>query len=135
MEYSWGWDEKAKRDELFDGGSRFLLVESVALDHVSPSFCVPTRVLVAFVMFRFCFEETMGDVDEPVLYCKLLQYMEAIGLRWYMRKSMLTCFKANSPAILFYYRHGYAPDEISPSQVLGNEDTDTYDYEILSKHL
>jgi len=129
---SFGWNPTSKRRELFGPLSRFILVYLDGAVHE----------LVAFVMFRFEYEE-----GENLLYCYdlqvskgfqrlglgkiLMQHLAAIGAEWDMAKMMLTVFKANSLAFKFYETFGFTIDPSSPSAV--DEETDDVDYEILSK--
>lgn len=60
--------------------------------------------------------------------------MEKVGSEFGMKKIMLTVATRNTRAMEFYASMGLAPDEISPSQVLGTE-ARSHGYEILSKKL
>ncbi|KAF9015226.1 acyl-CoA N-acyltransferase [Cyathus striatus] len=137
---SFGWDPSAKREELFDLSSRYVLVY-----HKES----PNR-LAAFTMFRFEYEDRKN-----ILYCyelqisretqrnglgkKLMTLLEQIALYWKMDKLMLTVFKANRDALKFYEAIGFTIDPTSPSQYLLEEvdkkESSCYDvdYEILSK--
>ncbi len=130
---SWGWNDKTKFAELTNMHSRFLLISPVE----SPD------EVAAFAMFRFDWD----DDDEPeyaVLYVYELQIgndlrrkgvgrllmsvLQRLQTVYHMRKTMLTCFKHNVPALLFYKSIGFGVDANSPS-FHGNS---MAEYEILS---
>ncbi|KAF7306986.1 N-acetyltransferase domain-containing protein [Mycena indigotica] len=127
---SFGWDPPAKKAELFDPLSRFLLVKTGA-------------ALVAFVTFRFEFED-----GNDILYCYdlqvseaarrrglgrvLMEYLANIAKDMKMQKIMLTVFKgkhSNIAALRFYETAGFRMDWQSPN------DEDEEDYKILSKRI
>ena len=130
----WGLDLQEKAEELRHEHARFLIV--------TPN--KESRDLVAFVHFRF----DVNDDDQPteeVLYVyeiqvsldarrfglgkRLMNIMELVGTKTYMRKVMLTVFSNNHAAMKFYKdKLKYVVDENSPSR-----HGQTADYEILSK--
>ncbi|KDR85062.1 hypothetical protein GALMADRAFT_233668 [Galerina marginata CBS 339.88] len=136
---SFGWDPVAKRKELFNSLSRFILL-----------YQTDTRTLEAFTMFRFEDEE-----DEDVIYCydlqvtaffqgmglgkKMLSELGKLGQTFYMEKIMLTVLKGNMKAALFYKATGFSMDPSSPDylesddEFEGDEISEEVDYEILSK--
>ncbi|KAJ7103461.1 acyl-CoA N-acyltransferase, partial [Mycena belliarum] len=125
---SFGWDPPHKKGELFDHLSRFILVYPKD----------ESRSLVAFTAFRFEFEE-----GQNILYCydlqvskksqrhglgrQLMNHLARIGAAFRLDKIMLTVFKANPRALMFYADFGFEVDPDSP----GDEDEE--DYKILSK--
>ncbi|KAI0639762.1 acyl-CoA N-acyltransferase [Trametes polyzona] len=149
---SFGWNPNEKRKELFHRHARFILVYGSS-DAQEPT--VPTS-LAAFSMFRF-----EQDEGEDVIYCYELQVSQpyrssglgrflvekltAIGKHWKMSKLMLTVLKSNTAARRFYQETGFEVDPSSPEYEPTSEDdvwvdedgsdTETYDYEILSKAL
>ncbi|KDQ09251.1 hypothetical protein BOTBODRAFT_531168 [Botryobasidium botryosum FD-172 SS1] len=151
------WNPPSKKKELFHRNSRYLCVSSQGVGESEE------RVLVAFTMFRFDWEDTTEEkVYQEVLYLYELQVsqgyrklglgrvlirdLEAIGIRWQMKKIMLTVLKANQGAILFYDKMGFNLDPISPDFVdptsTGNNEEEEWvdededcDYKILSKVL
>ncbi|WFD05280.1 hypothetical protein MVES1_000609 [Malassezia vespertilionis] len=107
------WDVRAKKAELFDPASNFLLVTG-SLDSDCSDIC-------GFVMWRFDVDETRDDpFAEPgdelieVAYCILLHALESIAWQTCMRKVMLTVFKANKEAREFYHNQRYILDTTSP---------------------
>ena len=121
----WKWDDSVKLKELSHSKNRFL--QSVDLG----------GSVTGFVCFRF-----LVDDKRPVLYVYELQVRAAhagkgIGKslmaeleRLCMQQApgiqaiLLTCFKHNEAAILFYKKLGFKPDKTSP---------DNRSYVILSK--
>jgi len=129
----WGWDDKAKKDEMYDGMARYLIASD---DDGKP---------VAMTMFRFDME-----CDDEVLYCYevqlteevrrkglgkfLMQVLEMMAFKTNMSKVMLTCFKDNKPANAFFKdKCKYTIDETSPEESLAEKIYDDYHYQILSK--
>ncbi|OJD23708.1 hypothetical protein ACJ73_04940 [Blastomyces percursus] len=103
------------------------------------------RELGGFLSFMVTYEDEI-----EVLYCYeihlvpelqhrglgkiLLGYYEEIGRNIGLKKTLLTVFKANGPAIRFYERLGYVEDEFSPKPMkLRNGHFREYDYMIFSK--
>lgn len=100
---SFGWEPMKRKEEIFHGLSRFLLVQESEQK---------TKV-VAFCMFRFENEE-----GENVVYCydiqissqyhregmgrKLIDNLCIIGQAFGMVKIVLTVLKANANAMAFY---------------------------------
>ncbi|BGP36798.1 hypothetical protein JCM10449v2_000700 [Rhodotorula kratochvilovae] len=138
-----GYDPAEKRAELFHPDSRFLLLFPSA-----PSSSVPPPTPLGCCIFRFDTEETASEDDDElcdVAYCYELQVeaatqgkgvgrvlmdaLDRLARAFKMDKTMLTVFKANRPAILFYEKLGYTEDEIDPG-TFGVEDVE---YWILSK--
>ncbi|GJN91689.1 hypothetical protein Rhopal_004712-T1 [Rhodotorula paludigena] len=139
-----GYDAKEKRDELFHRDSRFLVLypgpaADGAADPATP---------LGYCIFRFDTEETASeDEDElcDVAYSYelqvdesargrgvgrvLMEALERLATTFKMDKTMLTVFKANTSAILFYEKLGYREDEIDPG-CFGVEDVE---YWIMSK--
>ncbi|GAA6047257.1 hypothetical protein JCM3770_001852 [Rhodotorula araucariae] len=138
-----GYNAAEKRAELFHPDSRFLVLFPSA-----PSSTAPPPTPLGCCIFRFDTEETASEDDEElcdVAYCYELQVeaatqgkgvgrvlmdaLDRLAGAFKMDKTMLTVFKANRPAILFYEKLGYTEDEIDPG-TFGVEDVE---YWILSK--
>lgn len=142
-----GWDPAAKKQELFDGDSRFLLVYGGDDGETTPT-------LLAFAMFRFDVEPCHDDdpankrpraskIEVLYLYelqlsaavrslgvgTTLMAILEALASSTKMRKVCLTVFLSNEGARRFYNKLGWHRDLISP-----NED-DGVAWEILSKRV
>lgn len=133
---SWGLDMNLKQSEFKHEKARFLLVQT--------STEISKSELVAFVCFRF----ELDDEEQPtgvVLYVyevqiavpyrrqglgrRLMAAVEYIAQTVGFPKVMLTVFKRNQDALIFYRDNlRYQIDESSPSQHGAAED-----YEILSK--
>ncbi|KAI0963801.1 hypothetical protein AcW1_000774 [Taiwanofungus camphoratus] len=112
---SFGWNEAAKRQELFHTLSRFVVVRrDETKDNGEPAKREgPVKPIVAFTMFRFDREE-----GENVVYCYelqvhremrraglgrfLVEQLLSIGPKWGMKKIMLTVLKTNQSARQFY---------------------------------
>ncbi|KAH9175362.1 acyl-CoA N-acyltransferase [Lactarius sanguifluus] len=136
---SMGWDPPSKKEELFHRNSRFILLRrsQVQDDDADPVCGEPS--IVAYSMFRFEMEN-----DERVLYCYELQVVQDvrrggigktlvqclcnIAHEYDMQKVMLTVFKENQMALLFYKAMGFIAD---PDPDLDHEDD--IDYWIMSK--
>ncbi|RSH91021.1 hypothetical protein EHS25_010197 [Saitozyma podzolica] len=130
----------------------------------APPVEVTREELLGYCGFRFDTEQTAGTRDAEVVYCYELQIapqarrmglgkvlideMEVIGRRRGMDKAMLTCLKNNDPALSFYAKQGYTPDEIDPTRMEEEEEWEDVgsnpeeedgsqraDYRILSKVL
>jgi len=129
----WGWDDKTKKDEMFDGMARYLIARN---QEGKP---------VAMALFRFDME-----CDDEVLYCYeiqlseevrrkglgkfLMQVLELMAFKNNMSKLMVTCFKDNAPAQSFFKEKlKYTVDETSPEESLAETMYDDIHYEILSK--
>lgn len=149
MQSSWGWDEGAKRRELFAPESRFLICSLVNVkasceaDHHESPRHLKSNIddLCAFIHFRF-------EVDEhrPVLYCYEIQLKEGVrGLRLghrllqilykiaadnQMTWVLLTVFKLNTLAYNFFIKNGFGTDITDPS-----EHGKLVDYAIISRRL
>jgi len=126
----WGWNEKNKKVELFEDNAWYL----IARDDDS--------VPVAFSHFRYDM-----DFDEDVLYCYeiqlepsfrrkglgklMMKILELLMLKAEMVKIMLTVFKHNPDACLFFKNClKYSVDETSPYNTIHEQ----FDYEILSRY-
>ncbi|KAI9445194.1 acyl-CoA N-acyltransferase [Lactarius indigo] len=133
---SMGWDPPSKKEELFHRDSRFILLRRSHVQDDADTVCGEPSI-VAYSMFRFEMEN-----DERVLYCYELQVVQDvrrggigktlmqclcdIAREWDMQKVMLTVFKENQMALLFYKTMGFVAD---PD--LDHEDD--VDYWIMSK--
>ncbi|KAI9508779.1 acyl-CoA N-acyltransferase [Russula earlei] len=120
---SMGWDPPSKKRELFHLNSRF-------------------PPIVAYSMFRFDVED-----GECVLYCyelqvsrlvqrggigkTLMECLYNIARRWSMQKVMLTVFKQNQTAFLFYRAIGF---NVESDEEWVDEEEDV-DYWIMSKNI
>ncbi|KAI0931959.1 hypothetical protein AcW2_000723 [Taiwanofungus camphoratus] len=150
---SFGWNEAAKRQELFHTLSRFVVVRrDETKDNGEPAKREgPVKPIVAFTMFRFDREE-----GENVVYCYelqvhremrraglgrfLVEQLLSIGPKWGMKKIMLTVLKTNQSARQFYKALGFELDPTSPGHssldeewVDNDEESEECDYEILSR--
>ncbi|KAK4685682.1 hypothetical protein P7C73_g4463, partial [Tremellales sp. Uapishka_1] len=154
---SFSYQEPAKRQELFEETTKFLL----CLAGTTPSTVKgkEKETLLGYCSFRFDTEETLTSRDAEVIYCYelqlsakirgmgigkiLMELYESIGRRRKMDKGMLTCLKNNKVAMKFYKKLGYRPDQIDPSTMAEdegeaeehNDDDERVDYWILSKDL
>ena len=63
-----------------------------------------------------------------ICVCQVMDILVAISAHYHMWKTMLTCFKINNKAILFYNKIGFSIDCNSPSSHGHNDEC----YEILS---
>ena len=148
-ESSWGLDMKAKRNELTHPNARYIIAtknegeKGNDNDNGNGNDSNGNDEILAFAHFRF----EGDDDDQPtreVLYLyelqinvmaqrnglgkRMMQILEIVGMQMQMRCVMLTVFKKNTKAFLFYEKLKYKVDEISPSK-FGEE----ADYEIMSK--
>ncbi|OQV22165.1 putative N-alpha-acetyltransferase 40 [Hypsibius exemplaris] len=113
---SWGWNGKAKYNEMTEPDAWYL----IAKDYANSS-------LAGFCHFRF-----VVDYGVEVVYCYELQVealyrseqigrrvmaaLEALSLQWKMKKVVLTVLRLNQRAINFYMDCGYTYDETSPAR-------------------
>uniref|UniRef100_A0AAV1URI9 N-alpha-acetyltransferase 40 n=1 Tax=Peronospora matthiolae TaxID=2874970 RepID=A0AAV1URI9_9STRA len=133
---NWGYESRAKREELFADEARYLLVydESIQALH-------PLKPLVGFVHFRFLDDDgalvlylyevqLAAKVQRQGLGKFLMTLLLLVAKKHGMELLVLTVFKRNTGAMRFYTeRMGFEIDETSPS-ACGD---DSQDYEILSK--
>ncbi|KAI0257555.1 acyl-CoA N-acyltransferase [Lactifluus subvellereus] len=135
---SMGWDPPSKKQELFHRDSRFILLRRRQSQDRADPLCVEPPI-IAYSMFRFDMED-----DECVLYCYELQVSQSvqrggigkvlmqclcdIARKWNMQKVMLTVFKENRPAFLFYDAMGFQVES-------DGEWVDDMDYWIMSKDM
>lgn len=131
----WEWNTLEKKAELFADEARLLVCYSPDEE----------QELLGFSHFRFTLDDD-GDPAEAVLYVyelqladgarrkglgrRMMAVLEALAASTGMTKTMLTVFKANEPAMLFYKAAGYVLDPSTPSQWERDET-----YEILSKRI
>ena len=141
------WNKKTKIAELNDPLTRVIVIFS------------QDQKPVGFAAYQLTSEPDLEDIPVPCLYWYELQIVkeyQSSGLGSHLvqcieelarvnsgqcQKIMLTAFKAlprnkfyRSP-IKFYMRHGFQPDQISPSRCLKARDAAIYDYEIMSKSI
>ncbi|KAI8591034.1 hypothetical protein BDZ88DRAFT_413180 [Geranomyces variabilis] len=152
-----GWSSSDKLGEMTEENARYVIATETTSDG--------STARVGFLYFQFTMEDTCdpegeeADADSgseeerqiPVVYCYELQLEEAyqrrglgtyfmnlleeLGLKYQMKKSMLTVFKSNTSAIAFYTNRGYDIDGISPSNHLPPRRAARISYEIFSKSL
>jgi ribosomal protein S18 acetylase RimI-like enzyme len=144
-----GWDPSFKKEEMKEVDMRYLLVRrSKSSTHTSPDDDTSLEEeIVAFLSFMLTMEE-----DEAVIYIYevhsdtcvrgiglgkfLMQYVEHIGRKASVVKSMLTVFTRNTHAEEFYRRLGYTEDAICPpARKLRGGKVKKPEYLILSKDL
>nr|CDS28192.1 n alpha acetyltransferase 40 NatD catalytic [Hymenolepis microstoma] len=147
LKSSWGWNGESKLTELFSPQSRFLLCYPTQLKqtcaigrHESPLSLNPSdKDPCAFVHFRF-----EVDARRPVLYCyeiqvldrirgmglgqNLLQIMYKIAEVNKLTRIILTVFKFNSSAYVFFGRNGFKIDSTDLSK-----EGKFVDYSIMSR--
>jgi len=126
----WGWNEKNKKQELYEDNAWYLIART---EEGTP---------VAFSHFRYDME-----FDEDVLYCYeiqlepthrrkglgklMMKILELLMLKAEMVKIMLTVFKHNPDACQFFKKClRYTVDETSPYNTIHEQ----FDYEILSRY-
>lgn len=128
---SWGWDESAKRKEIFHPLSRFLVL------------LTSDGKVAAYVTFRFEWDDE-DEPEYPVLFLYeiqvaeeyrgrglgtiLMDHLKKIADHFELRKILLTVFKINTRALEFYKKVGFGIDANSPSSCGFHDET----YEILS---
>lgn len=127
---TWGWQEKNKKEEMYDDAAWYLIAENA--DDNTP---------IAYAHFRYDM-----DYDDEVLYvyeiqmeeqCRrkglgrfMMQILEMLAFKADMRKIMLTVFKHNEPASKFFKNAmKFEIDETS----LEDDIYEQFDYEIVSK--
>lgn len=138
-ESSWGWDPVAKRAEIGEPGTKYLLL--------SPQ----DRTSTSRDNFGFLSCQIVVEDDEPVIYCyelqlsqglrgrglgsRLMAVMHELGRECGLQKAFLTVFTSNRLAFAFYLKLGYNVDQISPKDKDLRGRVITSDYRILSKRL
>lgn len=129
----WGWDDKSKKDEMFDGMARFLIARDaegkpVAMSHFRFDMECDDEVL-------YCYEiQLTEEVRRKGLGKFLMQVLELMAFKNNMSKVMLTCFKDNTTAQSFFKdKLKYTVDETSPEESLAEKIYEDYHYQILSK--
>lgn len=146
---SFGWDPRAKKEEMFHSHARLVLCERCDDAPLGSESISPESRIVAYTIFRF-----EREAKQDVVYCYELQVTEEsrglgvgkllmgslfdIGSRWRMKNVMLTVFKTNSAASAFYKSLGFDLDPSSPGCAeegdWKDEELDC-DYVILSKSI
>jgi len=138
-----GWDPQSKKQELFHRDSRFVILRRPPAQLEGSSDLVSVcgeSPIMAYSMFRFDMED-----DECVLYCYELQVSQSvqrggigktligclynIAREWKMQKVMLTVFRENQSAFLFYKAMGFHVESV---EEWVDEDEDV-DYWVMSK--
>ncbi|KAF8560418.1 acyl-CoA N-acyltransferase [Imleria badia] len=133
---SFGWNPQKKRKEMFDPRSRIVIVRDVS--------DLPGSDVIGYSIFRFeredrqdvvyCYELQVSKESRRLGLGRLLvQTLSDIGAQWGMTKVLLTVFKANHAAMLFYRSTGFTIDESSPDFSNDSEGEDEYDYSIMSR--
>lgn len=138
---SWGWHPDAKKAELREPDTKYLLLHSTA-DGQTPSHCD----VLGFLSCQIVVEK-----DEPVIYCyelqlskalrglgigsRLMFIMHELGKALCMKRAFLTVFTSNECAYKFYAKLGYTVDPQSPKDKILRGRTVRPDYRILSKKL
>ncbi|KAN0100681.1 Acyl-CoA N-acyltransferase [Tylopilus felleus] len=136
---SFGWNPPKKRREVFHPLSRFVIARDISEPTNNPG-------IIAYSIFRFerehrqdviyCYELQVSKESRRLGLGRVLtQTLSDIGARWGMTKMMLTVFKANHTAMLFYKSTGFTIDEMSPdfSEDPEGGTEDEYDYSVLSR--
>lgn len=140
---SWGWDEDAKRQELKEPGTKYILLHP-AREHVSTEGPVDEG-------FGFLSCQIVVEDDEPVIYCyelqlckalqglglgsRLMTIMHSLAERLCMTRAFLTVFTDNELACKFYEKLGYTRHKSSPRDRTLRGRKVRADYRILSKKL
>ncbi|CBQ67680.1 conserved hypothetical protein [Sporisorium reilianum SRZ2] len=143
-----GWKPTAKKRELFDDTSRFVIVRPPAEEGAE---------IAGFAMFRFDTEPCApsdptargGEREVEVVYLyeiqvrrgnqrdglgrELMDVVYELGRAVRMRKVMLTVFDENKAARRFYEKMGYGVDPASPS--LDEDRKGRVDFETMFKRL
>ncbi len=137
-----GWSRAKKMKEMRLPDLRYMILKSRGQENG-----VESESVVGFLSFMLTYED-----GHEVVYCyevhlsstlqgkgigkRLMQMMEEVGRRSGVEKAMLTSFKANKVALMFYEKLGYEEDEYSPrARKLRNGIVKEPDYVILSKRL
>lgn len=130
---SWGWNEKEKMSEWKHSRSRFLIVTKAESQEQSGDVIFgkqPTEMdrIIGFMCFRF---EDAYVKNECAFYVyeihiepdhqrqgigeDLMSMARHMAEVFKMDKILLTAFKYNTPALKFYKKLHFKPDEKSPS--------------------
>lgn len=127
------------------------IAPSIPSNDNSDKYNNETLVVLGFIHYRYeC--DNDNRVSHPVTYLyeiqihrshqkfglgsRLISLLENMSRRLRMKKVMLTVFRVNVNAMVFYDRRGYAIDKCSPSNfALKRGEVNDCDYEILSKVL
>jgi ribosomal protein S18 acetylase RimI-like enzyme len=129
-----GWDDKIKRNELFEDRSRYLIAFNAESDKP-----------VGFVHFRFEYDQNEYIIYIYELHVEenfrnkglgkfLTQAVEFIGLKNGVELVMLTLFKENAGSLRFFAKLNYKPHPSSP-EVIDPEEGLDYFYCVVWKPL
>lgn len=131
-----GWHPARKRREMQLPDLRYLLVKH-ADNATLEAFCSFMLTYEDGHEVVYCYEIHMDEgLRAKGLGRQLVEYMEDVGWKVGVKKSMLTVFVANVSARKFYNGLGYVVDENSPEERrLRNGVVKQPDYVILSKPL
>ena len=139
------WSLVKKRKEMMLPDLRYILFYEGASSAVSDRKY--HQLLRGFISFMITYEDGHEVIYIYEIHLKpdwqgkgigalLMSAIEDIGRRVGVEKSMLTVFRSNQNAIMFYNKLGYVEDEFSPGpRKLRNGTTKEPSYVILSKTL
>jgi ribosomal protein S18 acetylase RimI-like enzyme len=148
---SMGWSPKEKRKEMKLPDMKYMILRRAVLDGdaaaAAGSYESEGSDFAGFLEYMVTYED-----GYEVLYCyeihltpevqgqglgeELMARFERVGARIGLEKAMLTVFKSNRRAIMFYEKVGYTEDESSPRpRKLRNGSVKEADYMIMSKSL
>ena len=131
-----GWSRNKKKKEMKLPDMKYIIFKDDAADHT-----------VGFVSFMVTYEDGFEVVYIYEIHLtpawqghglgkSMLQVVEAIGQSTGVDKVMLTVFRSNVRAVVWYHRLGYVEDEFSPPpRRLRNGTVKEPSYVILSKSL
>uniref|UniRef100_A0A914I7Z6 N-alpha-acetyltransferase 40 n=1 Tax=Globodera rostochiensis TaxID=31243 RepID=A0A914I7Z6_GLORO len=131
LKSQWGYDEKAKQQELTATTARYLLVRNASAHPV------------AYVHFRFvedegravlyCFElQVEPDYQQKGIGAQLIDRLEQLAKATQMELLMATVFAFNSASLAFFHKRGFRTDS---SCRFGRDGANGRDFMILSKQL
>ncbi|KAL5122042.1 hypothetical protein ACEQ8H_000259 [Pleosporales sp. CAS-2024a] len=133
-----GWRPKEKKKEMADKHMIYVLVKTKAKE----------PAVVGFISYMVTHDEPPRDwrqvlymyeihLDESVrgfgLGSKLITFVELVGRKMGILKTMLTVFKTNKRARALYERLGYVKDRASPADKVVRRRTIEADYLIMSR--
>ncbi|KAI3408676.1 hypothetical protein GPALN_007734 [Globodera pallida] len=131
LKSQWGYDERAKQQELTATTARYLLVRNASARPV------------AYVHFRFvedegravlyCFElQVEPDYQQKGIGAQLIDCLEQLANATQMELLMATVFAFNGASLAFFHKRGFRTDS---SCRFGRDGANGRDFVILSKQL
>lgn len=113
---AWGWNAKAKYNEMTDPDAFYLIAKDYANSSLA-GFCHFRFVVDYGVEVVYCYElQVETQYRSEQIGRRIMAALETMSLHWKMKKVVLTVLRHNQRAINFYIDCGYTIDETSPAR-------------------